>query len=366
MQLNAFASVVLYLTVFVTAMVFAYLGEKTKKKTFCILAVLLPVLLAGFRYTTGTDSQAYRVLYNEIGSESFPITLGRVLGGGIEPFVVGVSFIGNALQMPPCFLFIAFAAITAGFLYLTTKIISVKHAWLVYGALLFMVFPESFNAMRQVAAVSVQAFALAFIFNEHQNGRRARIVPMLLLLAFSVTLHYSSLLLLPVFVLPTIVKHVRGYTLAMLLCVLIAGCVLAFPKLLDIVVSLHIMSERHYTAFMEMPGSLINIKFFAAAVAAVVLIANYFRRNKQIDKQYSLLMLLGVAYAAIGFYSGYFGRLALFFWIFVIMFAIKLICQLFEKENHRVAVCSVAVILYFVVYFCVFGLNAIMPYSLGA
>ena len=366
MQLNDFASIMLYISVFALASLFAYLSEKTNKKTFCVLAVALPVLLAGFRYTTGTDSLAYRNMYEQIGNESASVTAERVENGGLEPFVVYTSVVGNAIQLPPCFLFIIYAAITAGFLFAATRIISVKHAWLIYGMLLFIVFPESFNIMRQVAANSVQAFILAYIFDKHQSGRRVKIVSVLLLLCFSITLHYSSLLLLPVFALPTIVKHVRGYTLAMILCLLIAGCVLAFPALLNIVVDLHIMSDRHYVTFMEMPGSIVNIKFFAAAIAAIVLIANYFRRNKQIDKQYSLLMLLGVAYSAIGFYSGYLGRLAMFFWIFIIMFTGKLLCQLFEKENHRIAICSAVAIIYFIVYFCILGFNAIMPYYLAA
>lgn len=362
MQLDIFASIILYLAVFSTAGIFAYLGQKKKLKYLCILAVLLPVLLASFRFTTGTDSAAYRTMYEEIGSEPLNVINGRVSGGGIEPFVVYMSALGNFLQLPPSFLFMIFALITASALYFASRIVSVKHPWLIYAMLLFIVFPESLNMMRQIAANSVQAFALAYIFNEHQNNRRVKIVPIALLLLFAITLHYSSLLLLPVFVLPAIIRHIRGRTLTMLLFLLIAICIFAFPALLELVVNLGIMSERHYYTFMEMKGSIINIKFFAAFVAAVTLIANYHRRQKVIDKQYALLMLLGVAYAAIGFYSGYLGRLAMFFWIFIVMFLGKLICQFFEKENHRVAVCGAVAIIYFVLYFCVLGFNQIMPY----
>ena len=365
MQLDAFASIVLYLAVFITAAVFAYLGQKTNRKTFVILAILLPALLAAFRYSAGTDSLTYRELYNEIGGESAEIHAWRVTDGGLEPFVVYVSAIGNYLQLPPSFLFFAFAIITTGFLYLTTRTFSRNRAWLFYGMLMLIVFPESFNMMRQLAANSVQAFALARILKAQRYNVRVRIVPIILLLAASVMLHYSSVLIMPVFLLPIIIKYVRGRTLALLLCLFICGCVLAFPTLLNFVINLGILTTRHYETFMEMPGSIINIKFFTAAILAAIMLANYRRRELKFDKQYSLLLLLGAAYAAVGFYSGYLGRLAVFFWIFIVMIGGEMLCQLFKKDRHRFAICSAAAILYFLVFFCVLGFEAIIPYSIA-
>jgi hypothetical protein len=55
----------------------------------------------------------------------------------------------------------------------------------------------------------------------------------------------------------------------------------------------------------------------------------------------------------------------MFFWIFVVMAAGDLICQLGKKESHRIAICSTVAILYFIVYFCVLGMNQIMPYDFG-
>lgn len=363
MQLSNFASILLYLAVFASATVFAYLGEKKNRKFFVILAVLVPALLAGLRYNAGTDSATYRTLYTEVGSEPSSVSIARVTSGELEPFVVIASSVGNTLYLPPSSMLFAFAIITTCFLFFATRLLSDKHAWLIYGMLLFVVFPESLNMMRQLAANSVQAFVLAHIFTAQREGRRARVMPVVLLLAFSITLHYSSLLLLPVFAMPLIVKHVRGRTLSLLLCLLTVGCVLAFPFLLSLVVQSGILSARHYNTLMEIEGSIVNIKFAAAAVLAAILIANFLRRRKLADKQYALLMLLGVAYSAVGFYSGYIGRLAFFFWIFIIPYLGKMICQLFEKERYRIAVCSVVAIGYFLLYFCVLGFNAIIPYD---
>jgi len=363
MQLNEVASVFLYLAVFLASAAFAYLGQKKNRKVFVFLAILLPALLAGFRYDAGTDSLTYRNLYSQIGEESSEMTAWRVKEGGLEPFVVYASALGNFLQLPPSVLFTVFALITTGFLYLTTRTFSRNRAWLFYGMLLLIVFPESLNMMRQLAANSVQAYVLANIFKSQRYNVRVRIIPIILLLAFSVTLHYSALLLLPVFLLPIIIKYVRGRTLTLLLCLFICACVLAFPMLLNFVIGLGILTTRHYETFMEMPGSIVNIKFFAAAILAAIMLANYNRRELKFDKQYSMLLLLGAAYSAVGFYSGYLGRLAMFFWIFIVLVGGEMLCQLFKKDRHRFTICSAAAILYFLVYFCVLGFNAILPYS---
>ena len=365
MLLDNFASAVLYLAVFLTAIVFAYLGQKKNRKIFCVLAILLPTLLAGFRFSTGTDTPAYRSLYEQIGTDSQQMIEWRLAESGLEPFIIHASVLGNWLQLPPSFLFLIFAAITTTFLFFTAIMFNKKYAWLFYGMVLLIVFPESLNMMRQLAANSVQTFALALIFYKQRLGSRAHVVPIVLLLALSLVLHTSSILLLPIFVLPFIIKRIHRRTLTLLLCLLIGGCVLLFPTLLNFVLELGILPERHYLTFMEMPGSLLNIKFFAAIIMAPILLAAYHRRGELRDKQYGLLLLLGTAYAAVGFYSGYLGRLAMFFWIFIVMAAGDLICQLAKKESHRIAICATAAVLYFVVYFCVLGFNAILPYDFG-
>lgn len=363
MQLNDLASIALYLTVFLLAAVFAYLGQKKNRKFFVILAILLPALLASFRFEAGTDSLTYRNLYEEIGNESAEMIVWRTGDGGLEPFVVYASALGNLLHLPPSFLFFTFALITTGFLYITTRTFSRNRAWLFYGMLMFILFPESFNMMRQIAANSVQAFALAHIFKSQRYNKRVKVVPIILLLLFSITLHYSSVLLMPVFILPFIIKHVRGRTLTLLLCGFIGCCILAFPALLDFVIQLGFLTERHYETFMGMPGSIVNVKFFFGIILAAIMIANYCRRELVFDKQYGILLLLGSAYAAVGFYSGYLGRLAMFFWIFIIMIGGEMICQVFKKDRHRFPICGAIAILYFLVYFCVLGFNAIIPYS---
>ena len=74
-------------------------------------------------------------------------------------------------------------------------------------------------------------------------------------------------------------------------------------------------------------------------------------------------MLVGTIYSAVGFYSGYVGRLANFFWVFIVIAITKLVLKLCEKPKNQAALVLGLGVLYFVIYYAVIGLNAIIPYS---
>jgi len=363
MELSNFASVVLYLAVFSAAISFAYLGHKKNNKTFCALAIILPVLLAGFRYSAGTDALTYRSFYEQIGNESGETTLLRLTTGGMEPFIIGVAYIGNLLNLSPAFLFIVFAAITLIFMYGAAYKYDKKHAWLYYSVLLLIVFPESFNMMRQVAAISVQAFTLLWLYQLRNEKKHIPWTGIIALLLFSISIHYSSLLLLPVMLLPFISGKNHWRSIGIVLAMIAAVCALAFPVVIQTAVSFKLVPEKHIDTLLGYDGSLINVKFVCATILAGVLLANYHRRKQLKDRQMAFLMLIGMTFAAVGFYSGYLGRLAMFFWIFILLIGADLLRQLCEKDRTRSTICLLVAVGYFVLYFCVLGFNAIMPYS---
>ncbi len=363
LELDNLASVILYLSVFLTAIVFAYVAQKKKSKYYLILAILLPVFLAGFRYSAGTDSLTYRQLYTEIGTESSELTAWRITSGGLEPFIVILSMVCNFLHLPASSILIIFALITASFFYATARLFNKEKAWMYYGMLLLILFPESLNMTRQLAATSVLAFALMYSIRRLQANKKTHWWLIVLLAGFAITLHYSSVILLPVLLLPIIIKTIRGRSLAVLLSTLAVICIFGFSIAISTVVDLGLLSERHLATFEITDGSLINIKFFSSLILVAVLFASYHRRQNKDDKYMGLLLLLGVAYSAIGFYSGYLGRLAMLFWVFIILVGGDTICQTMQKENHRSAACLAVAILYFILYFCVLGFNELIPYS---
>ena len=78
---------------------------------------------------------------------------------------------------------------------------------------------------------------------------------------------------------------------------------------------------------------------------------------------YGFLMMLGMIYSGIGFYSGYIGRMSTFFWVFIIIGMVNLVNQLFKQERDKLLVNCLIAVSYFVLYFAVFGFDEILPYS---
>lgn len=363
MELTLFASVVLYIAVFLLAAYCARAGQIKKNRTLQIIAVALPILLAGLRLHAGTDTDTYRAFYSHIGNESFAASMSRVTSGAMEPLIVLLARLGNAFHLNASFVFVVFAAITVIALYFTTRNLSKEHAWLYYGMLLFLCFPESLNIMRQIAAVSVQALALSYIIKRTHENKPVHVLNVILLALLAIFLHYSSILLIPALLLPFFVKHIRGRTLFVLMAIAVSICLFAFPQVLAIIAEFGLLPQKHLDTFLATPGSLINVKFFAATLLTAVFFTNFFRRRDKKDKEYGFLMMLGMIYSGIGFYSGYIGRMSTFFWVFIIIGMVNLVNQLFKQERDKLLVNCLIAVSYFVLYFAVLGFDEILPYS---
>ena len=359
MQFDVFISAVIYVATFLTAGACAYFGIKYKKTTFKILAILLPFLIATFRYSTGTDTLTYRQFYADIGNESFAASWSRVLLGAMEPVIVLVAKLGNALHLDASFMFGVFALITLVFLYATAKNFTKSRVWIFYTAMLFFIFPESLNIMRQIAAVSVQAYVLSYIFRNFRDKQKTNVWRCILLTIFAAMLHYSSILLVPVLFLPLLTRKVPTRSLMLVLSVLAAACALVYPYILAMVGSIGIISEKHLETFAATDGSIINVKFILSLIMAIVFLINYRRTNNLRDKNLGIILLGGTIYSSIGFYSGYLGRLAILFWVFIIVAIVEMIWQIFEKDRDRISVVLGSSAVYFILYYSVLGLGAI-------
>ena len=160
MTLTNSASIVFYLLFFTLLILFSYLGFYKKNKVCVVLAILLPVLVASFRFNVGTDYAAYYEMYNQVSNESYGEVMSRLKTGASEPLILLlISLCGNVLFGHWLF-FAAFAFITSLFLYLSFNKFDKKKSWLLYSGAMLILFPLSFNAMRQIAAISVITYVL--------------------------------------------------------------------------------------------------------------------------------------------------------------------------------------------------------------
>lgn len=364
-MLNEYASFFVYLLMFAIVTFLFYLGGKRGRKTYIILGVLLLTIFAGIRYTTGTDTATYNKFYDEVSNEPISHSIDRFMSGEMEPFIIIVVRLGSSLGFGSWFMFGIFAFITAYFLYRTAWILDKKHFWVLYGVFLLMVFPNSFNTMRQMAAMSVLSFALVGIIKRHIKDRRVRYTKLILSIIFAITLHYASIALLPVFLIPYITNKI-GYRRAFLVFGILAVIIaFLYGPALNFLVESSLLPVKHYETFMDTEGSLLNFNFIICAIIAIIAAFHYRSRknNNPVNENYLPIITAGAAYAAIGFYSGYLGRLADFFWPFAVMMIWNILNETKEKPLKKIAIMYIIALAYFILAFVIMGTNELFPYN---
>ena len=206
MIFDGFTSVLLYFIVFALSAVLLRLGDKKKLKSLTMLGLLIVVLFSAFRLNAGTDTATYRTFYEEVSTSTVQRSVDRLKSGEMEPFIIFTAMFGGFIGVGDWFMFAVFALITVYFLYKTTQKLDEKYYWILYGIYLLMVYPNSFNTMRQMAAMSVLSYVLSVIIRSVIDGRCVGAVKIILLSLFAISLHYSSIALLPILLVPYIAK----------------------------------------------------------------------------------------------------------------------------------------------------------------
>lgn len=123
------------------------------------LPYLLLIIITGFRYNVGTDYQGYVTNFNLFETSNigrFEITF---------QIITGIAHFFNLNQQ---FLFLTYAAITYTFIYLSVKYFDklgeYRH-FIIMLVLLYILF-NSFNTIRQMAAVAIFFYSLRFIIEK--------------------------------------------------------------------------------------------------------------------------------------------------------------------------------------------------------
>lgn len=370
MILNNLASILLYVTVFLVSAVLMYLSYRTKKRVFILLALIPPIVLASIRFMVGTDFQAYDSFYTIIQNENSEVTISRLLGFEMEPFIIMTSLIGGIFHLGSWFMFFVYAAITVLFAYLTFRLVDRKNSWILYGSFLFITFLSSFNQMRQAAAIAVLAFLIMYIISNINAHKRTRLLYIFLGSIFAVSLHYSSVILLPILLIPFISTKIKRTVLYPLLTVGIAASALLLPTILNFVVGIGVLPEKQLSTLLsdDYGGSILNFSFYVFFVLFIIM-ANHYRSQPKNKKGtiYTTLMGIGALYASFGFHSGYLGRLADLFWVFAIIAIWEIINDFQDSIYKKALIMFLFCFAYFTLVYVVLGVDAIIPYqTLGA
>lgn len=362
MTLTNSASIVFYLLFFALLISFSYLGFYKKNKICAVLAILLPMLVAGFRFNVGTDYAAYYEMYNQVSNESSSEIMSRLRSGASEPLILLViSLCGNVLFGHWLF-FAFFALITALFLYLSFKKFDEKMAWLLYSGAMLILFPLSFNAMRQIAAISVITFVLMNIIFDKEK----RYLHYFLFTLLAVSIHYSTILFLPVLLVPLIAIKTNYKRLSFLITIALGVALVVLPPLTTLILEAGILPDKYANTFMQYESAAISFDLLIIGIIAVLAFITRKHFNsytKETNRIVMTMMSCAVFYAGLGLFSAYIGRMADFFWPINIIALWLIIDRLEDKPQTKMIIFLIIPILYFVASYIIMGNSQIIPYQ---
>lgn len=227
--MNDLSSLILYLSVFalsslLVALYFKYREKRIIASLLLLASMLLPILLSGLRYVVGVDYWSYDEKFHFVADAGWGDLIsmwGQAYWNYIEPSFFLIAKLTSLITESSWLLFTTYAAITViGFYAGIIKTKSRYMALMVFIFLLFF-FPQSFNAVRQLAAMAVIFYATICLL----NGGKGR--HFIVLNIAAALLHYTAIIYLPLGCIymwlrsKGTLKHVRiKHTMASILIIL--------------------------------------------------------------------------------------------------------------------------------------------------
>lgn len=368
--MNDVQSLIFYLLAFSVATLFFYLGSvkrysKGLSTTFTLVGLSIPVLLCGFRYYVGLDYGVYLALYNNISSISMTDILFD--SNGIEVLFGLLSLACKTLFNNPVALFMTYSLMTVGFFYAGIRKLQVKYPWLLYLLFLLVIFPLSFNIMKQALSMSIVFFALTCAMN--REVRKSILLTLVAMLS-----HMSAIVALP-FVFVTLIwrrslstdKSVRLFIkYTMFLIALGTVFYLGTPLMLEGgVVDKYSDLYGSGGYYADSEASPIRILLKVLVIGFILIFYRHFSRKTD---QFNVLFLFALSellLLIIGLGSAPISRIALY----LLPFALVILSSfpgLFRRGvSECVAMLSMVLfgIIYFVTLYYVKGGSGIFPYN---
>lgn len=350
-----FSSIIFYNSLLLFSVLFAYFGVIMENKAignlFIMLSIMILVIPASIRYAIGTDYFNYEYIYNKIDNgeeiETEPLYwlinyIVSIFNGGLN-WVLAIS----------SFIFVAF----------TYK--SFKKDNLIIGVFFsyLMLYSDSYNAVRQVIAVSISLFATSFLLKKHKNGTFI----FLILIGFGALFHFSCVFSILVLLLLRI-KIPRGLSISIFIFFwffspVIAANLLSFP----------LVEASKYAVYADMDDFSASqelgtgIGFILQILPAVIVI---FFKEKIFEDKFSrrfygntALFLIVAKIMAIHLVILY--RFVDTFDFLYILLMVEM-CRNYKRSwfHFGVAFISVFITVLFFEYFLIKGINEIIPFQM--
>ena len=349
------SSIVLYNSLLLFSVLLAYLGIIMENKVignfFITCSMLVLVVPASVRYGIGTDYFNYEDIYNKIenGEELETEPLYWLINYLVSIFNGGV----NSVLAISSLIFVAF--IYKSF----NKDVLPLGVFFSY----LILYSDSYNAVRQVIAVSISLFATSFLLNKHKNGRFI----FLMLIGFGTLFHFSCIFSLLVLLLLRIkiprVVSIFIFVFFWFFSPVIAGNLLTFP----------LVEASKYAVYADMDDFSASqelgtgIGFLLQILPAVIVV--FFNENifedKMTQKFYGNVALFIIIAKIMAIHLVILYRFVdSFDFLYVLLMAEM--CKNYKRSwfHFGVAFISVFITVLFFEYFLIKGINEIVPFQM--
>jgi membrane protein len=351
-------SLIFYISIFLASAVLMRIGQKRKNRLFLLISLLIPILASGLRYNVGTDFKNYENIYNGIVPN---LDLkGYMTYGPTELGIYFVSNIGLALNLDSWFMFTVFSALTILPIYYGIKNFNLKHPSTAYLLYLLVIFPVSFNAVRQLAAMSMVFLSVSLLY---KRKNIAAIVPFIV----ATLMHKSSLILaifLPIillFIHKTTFKFREIFSMFVIgVVVLLSGSVVFSTFMQSSILSDY---SQYASTSNAAAGSILILKIVIFSVFLAFTIMGKLQKLEY-SRLFVVMSFLEIAMLVIGLSSVDISRFAMYFSVFSLLL-IPSVTESFTRQAQRpilLLVLLYGLAMFFIQYFILKG-SDIFPYQ---
>lgn len=339
--MNSIMSLFFYIFSFLLSISFYYLYNKHNKKIFLLLSFFIPMIIGGLRYNVGTDYMNYLKFY--INNQKIDF--------GFNLFSIITRIIGNS----KC-LFFLYNFFTLLFIFLGFNNLKRNYRTFSYFLFLFLFYTTSFNAIRQMLAVSIVFYSYKYIIKSNP-------LKYILFIIFSSLFHNSSLLFLPVYPIINNNSKTIKYIAILILLILVYN----YESLLSFLTNINLF--QHYELYSKYTDRIAfnNYSFYFELIILFIILINRKRMviANESNQKLIYIYIFGIIFMISGFINPYVKRISNYFLISSILLLpyIPTLSNSNKKKVFYYLLIIGYVITKFIITTFVLGQSNIIPYS---
>lgn len=331
--------------------------SEIEQSFLALIIIMIPVLVSGLRYGIGTDYFNYEVIYQEnINNDWATLTRYRGISLEIAPYIL--CRIANVLFGGYQGFVFLMALLTGFFFFIFFKEnLSKNNFPLMLFIYFILIYPASFNVIRQIVAVSIVAYSLKYVFQR-------KFVVFMGLILLATTFHTSAIFCL--FLYYVYAKRNKSFYKDFLFILFLFLIPSFFEILFGMVTRISFFSRyiEMYSNTMAYNANYIDIIIRIPIALLILLFSKKLVEKEKNNRFFILLYATEFASILLGFYMHWAFR----FLYYGIIAEIALVPQMIKcaKRKERV-ILQIFIIIYYLLFFWTSyfsnGNNGIFPYT---